>query len=66
MRLVLIVTPGTLIRRHRDLLRRHWARRSTRNRPGRPPTHHRIKTLVLRLARENSAGGILHEYQQVA
>ena len=56
-RLRLIVTPGTLIRWHRDLLRRRWARRSRRKRPGRPPTHQRIRTLVLRLARENSSWG---------
>ena len=50
----LIVTPGTLLRWHRDLLRRRWARRSRRGRPGCPPTHHRIKTLVLRLAAPTS------------
>jgi hypothetical protein len=57
-RLRLIVTPGTLTRWHRDLLRRRWARRSRRTRPGRPPTHHRIRTLVLRLAKENSSYGV--------
>jgi hypothetical protein len=30
----LIVTPGTVLRWHRDILRRRWARRC---RPGRPP-----------------------------
>jgi putative transposase len=56
-RLRLIVTPGTLIRWHRDLLRRRWAHRSRRTRPGHPPTHRRIRALVLRLAAENSAWG---------
>ena len=53
----LIVVPGTLIRWHRDLLRRRWAHRSKRKRSGRPPTHRRVGTLVLRLARENSSWG---------
>jgi len=50
-RLGLIVTPATLLRWHRDLLHRRWARRS-RHRPGRPAAHRNIKVLVLRLARE--------------
>ena len=53
----LIVSPSTLLRWHRDLLRRRWAYCSRRKRPGRPPTHHRIRALVLRLARENSSWG---------
>jgi putative transposase len=65
-RLRLIVTPGTLIRWHRDLLRRRWARRSRRKRPGRPPAHHRIKTLVLRLARENSSWGYRRIHGELA
>jgi putative transposase len=51
----LIVTPGTLLRWHRDLVRRHRARRSQRRGAGRPPTHRRIQSLVLRLAKENSS-----------
>ena len=65
-RLRLIVTPGTLIRWHRDLLRRRWARRSRRKRQGRPPTHHRIRTLVLRLARENSCWGYRRIHGELA
>ena len=53
----LIVTPGTLLRWHHDLLRRQWARRSRRKRPGRPPARHNIKTLILRLAKENPSWG---------
>jgi putative transposase len=56
-RLRLIVTPGTLLRWHRDLVRRSWARRSEHRRAGRPPTHRRIRSLVLRLAKENSSWG---------
>jgi len=65
-RLRLIVTPGTLIRWHRDLLRRRWARRSRRKRPGRPPTHHRIRSLVLRLARENGSWGYRRIHGELA
>ncbi|MEV6986112.1 integrase core domain-containing protein [Sphaerisporangium sp. NPDC051017] len=53
----LIVSPDTVLRRHRDLLRRHHAKASRPKRPGRPPTHRRIQTLVLRLARENPNWG---------
>jgi hypothetical protein len=50
-----IVTPGTLIRWHRDLLRRGWARRSAK--PSGRRTHRNVKALVLRMARENSSWG---------
>ena len=65
-RLRLIVTPGTLIRWHRDLLRRRWAHRSKRKHPGRPPTHQRVRTLVLRLARENSCWGYRRIHGELA
>ena len=65
-RLRLLVTPGTLIRWHQDLLRRRWAHRSRRKRPGRPPTHHRIRTLVLRLAQENSSWGYRRIHGELA
>jgi putative transposase len=42
-----------MLRWHRDIVRRGWAARSMRGRPGRPATRLNIKTLVLRLAREN-------------
>ena len=32
----LVVTPGTILRWHRDIARRRWARRSRQGRPGRP------------------------------
>jgi putative transposase len=62
----LIVTPGTLLRRHRDLVRRHWARRSKRRGAGRPPTHRRIQSLVLRLAKENSSWGYRRIHGELA
>ncbi|WP_194910537.1 helix-turn-helix domain-containing protein [Catenulispora rubra] len=53
----LIVTPGTILRWHRDLLRRRWAHHSRRKQPGRPPTRRDIKALILRLAKENPTWG---------
>jgi putative transposase len=53
----LIVSPDTVLRWHRDLLRRRHARRSRPRRRGRPPTVRSIKVLVLRLARENPSWG---------
>jgi putative transposase len=39
----LIVSPDTVLRWHRDLLRRRHAKASRPKRPGRPPTHRRIQ-----------------------
>ena len=49
----LIITPETVLRWRRDVLRRRWAAKSQHKRPGRPATHHNITRLVVRLAREN-------------
>jgi hypothetical protein len=46
----LIVTPGTILRWHRDIVRRRWARLSRRGRSGRPATHRNVRSVVLRLA----------------
>jgi putative transposase len=48
------VRPETLLRWHRDLVRRRWSYPSRR---GRPPVTAEIRSLVLRLARENSTWG---------
>ena len=53
----LIVTPGTIVRWHRDIVRRRWARVSRRGRSGRPATHRKVRSVVLRLARENESWG---------
>ena len=50
----LLVTPDTILRWHRDIVRRRWATRSMRGRTGRPAIRRNIKALVLRLARENT------------
>lgn len=51
----LVVTPQTLLRWHRELVRRRWAQ--PRRSPGRPPTEGRVRELVLRFARENPRWG---------
>jgi putative transposase len=50
------VAPGTLLAWHRKLMARKWDY-SARRRTGRPPTRAPIKTLILRLARENPRWG---------
>ena len=47
----LSVRPATLLRWHRQLVRRRWT--YPHRRPGRPPFDPRLQALVLRLAREN-------------
>jgi len=62
----LIVTPGTLLSWHRDIVRRRWARRSRLGRSGRPATHRRVRSVVLRLARENEAWGYRRIHGELA
>lgn len=52
-RLRLLVRVDTVLRRHRDLVRRRHASASRPLRPGRPRTVRPIRVLVLRLVREN-------------
>ena len=51
----LVVRPQTLLRWHRELVRRKWAQ--PRRPRGRPPVNDRVRQLVLRLARENPRWG---------
>ena len=52
----LLVTPDTILRWHRNIVRRRWTARSKPGRTGRPATRRNIKALVLRLAREDPEG----------
>ena len=62
----LLVTPDTIVRWHRDIVRRRWAARSRRGRTGRPATRRNIKALVLRLARENPKWGYRRIHGELA
>jgi len=62
----LLVTPCTILRWHRDIVRRRWAARSKRGRAGRPATQRNIKALVLRLARENPEWGYRRIHGELA
>jgi transposase len=62
----LIVTPGTILRWHRDIVRRRWARRSRQRTSGRPPTSRNVRSVVLRLARENESWGYRRIHGELA
>jgi putative transposase len=62
----LIVTPGTILRWHRGIVRRRWARRSRHGRSGRPPVRRKIRSAVLRLARENESWGYRRIHGELA
>ena len=50
------VTPATILRWHRDPVARKWDY-TDRRKPGRPSTGTSVKTLILRMARENPSWG---------
>jgi transposase len=62
----LLVTPDTILRWHRDIVRRRQAARSTRGRTGRPATRQNIRALALRLARENPEWGYRRIHAELA
>jgi putative transposase len=65
-RLRLLVTPNTILRWHRDIVRRRWAARSMRGKTGRPATRMNIRALILRLARENPEWGYRRIHGELA
>ena len=54
---LIVVQPDTVVRWHRQWLRRQWTRRSSRTRPGRPSTDTAIRTLVSTMAAANPLWG---------
>ena len=62
----LLVAPDTILRWHRDIVRRRWAARSMSGKTGRPVTRRNIQVLVLRLARENPEWGYRRIHEELA
>src|ERR1039458_9330637 len=62
----LLVTPDTIVRWHRDIMRHRQAARSVRGRTGRPATRQTIRALVLRLARDNPEWGYRRIHAELA
>ena len=54
---LIVVQPDTVVRWHRQWLRRRWAQRSTRTPPGRPSTTAAIRTLVGQMTEANPLWG---------
>jgi putative transposase len=54
---LIVVQPDTVVRWHRQWLRRRWTQRSTRTRPGRPSTAAAIRTLVDQMIEANPLWG---------
>ncbi len=55
-RVALVFTPATLLRWHREIVKRKWTY-SNGPKPGRPPTSAACVELIVRLATENRAWG---------
>ena len=62
----LLVIPDTILRWHRDIIRRRQAAGSMRGKTGRPATRRNIRALVLRLARENPSWGYRRIHGELA
>ena len=61
----LLITPDTILRWHRDIIRRRWAARSACGRTG-AATRRNIRALVRRLARENPHWGYRRIHGELA
>ncbi|HVC76817.1 MAG TPA: helix-turn-helix domain-containing protein [Candidatus Micrarchaeaceae archaeon] len=53
----LLVQPETVLKWHRELVRRKWAAFGSRRGPGRPPLSDEVRALILRMAKENRTWG---------
>jgi transposase len=62
----LIVTPASILRWHRGIVGRRWARLSRRRCSGRPAARRKIRSVVLRLARENESWGCRRIHGELA
>jgi hypothetical protein len=62
----LVVTPDTILRWHRDLLRRRRAAKCRAEHSGRPATRRDIRRLVMRLAGENPTWGYRRIHGELA
>jgi putative transposase len=65
-RLRLLVQPDTVLRWHRDLVKRRHARTCRPRQPGRPPTVRSIRALTLRLVKENPSWGYRRIHGELA
>jgi putative transposase len=54
---LIVVQPDTVVRWHRQWLRRHWVRLSQRKHPGRPPMSSAIRALVRTMTTANPLWG---------
>ena len=52
----LMFSPATLLRWHRELVRRHWSPFRLRPWRGRPPISHELRQLILRMLESTPAG----------
>jgi hypothetical protein len=60
-----LVTPATLVRWHRELVRKKWTY-GGRGQPGRPPIDPKVAELVLKIARENPRWGCVRIQGELA
>src|SRR6201995_72484 len=59
-------SPAPIFRGHRAIVRRRSARLSRRGRSGRPPVRRNVRSVVLRLARENESWGYRRVHGELA